>query len=55
MSATILVVCIGVLWGGMCEVHRQFVYPTEAACQFEAKRVNARVIDGYAYCAEAPK
>ena len=50
MSATVLVVCIGVLWGGMCDIHRQFVYPTEAACKFEAKRANARIVDGYAYC-----
>jgi hypothetical protein len=53
----ILSVCIGVLWGGMCERNAQFIYPTEQACIHEMNRVNARVINGFARCnpKEVPK
>ena len=47
----VLTVCLGVLWGGMCEVTRHFLYPSKEACEFEMKRVNARIVDGYASCA----
>jgi hypothetical protein len=45
-----LTICLGVLWGGMCEQVHQFIYPSEAACVFEMKRVNARSMNGYAKC-----
>jgi hypothetical protein len=51
----VLTVCLGVLWGGMCETTHQFTYPTMEACQFEMKRVNTRNIDGYAYCTAVEK
>jgi hypothetical protein len=55
MNATyILVVCVGILWGGDCEVVRKFEYQTMAACQVDEKKVNARIKDGYAKCEEAP-
>ena len=46
----ILQVCIGILWGGMCEQIHHFEYPSQATCEFEMKRANTRLRDGYAVC-----
>jgi hypothetical protein len=48
----ILTVCLGILWGGMCDRTFQYTYPTEAACVFEMQKANARITDGYARCAK---
>lgn len=54
-SPFVLIVCVGILWGGECEVVRKFEYPTMAACQIDAKKIGAKIQDGYAKCEEAPK
>ena len=50
-----LVVCIGILWNGECEVVRKFQFPTIEACQAEAVRANLKINDGYAVCVEVKK
>jgi hypothetical protein len=50
MSLTILVICIGSLWGGMCDSYVMTQYPSYDSCVFESQRVNRQRIDGYAYC-----
>lgn len=51
----ILVVCIGILWNGECEVVRKFQYPTLEACQAEKARAALKINDGYAVCVEVTK
>ena len=47
-----LVICIGILWNGECEVVRKFQYPTLEACQAEQVRAKQKINDGYAVCVE---
>lgn len=46
----ILSVCLGILWGGMCDDMKFFSYPTKEACEFQMKKLNAKASNGYATC-----
>jgi hypothetical protein len=55
MNSVILTVCVYILWGGQCEITRQFVYPTMEACKYDMKVTNSKLRDGYATCTEVKK
>lgn len=51
----ILSVCVGILWGGMCDRIIHIKYPSQQACEFERKKVNGLGVDAYATCFKEEK
>jgi hypothetical protein len=46
----ILSICVGILWGGMCNQFFHLEYPTVQACEFEMNKLNYKLWDGHAIC-----